>query len=327
MEVKHLKPAFDSASPVIELNIVRVDNAVVGGTPEIVFTASADGSPIDLLANPMGGIAVTMSAAAPEFGAAIHHVIQGNSPVGSLTADTEGFKYTFPAALPGDAEGTYRFGLEGYVMVTTARVSALNPFVDVAVTGDLAPRRAVVDQAKCNLCHGKLAMHEATATNVAYCAMCHNPQAINSSMPAPAAGQTATVPTLDLKVMVHSLHMGENLESGFVLYEADGTAVDFSEIAFPRSPSECTACHLDGTYNLPLSVAVAPTKTVEIDSAAQEVSATLLPATTAVCTSCHDASAVVAHTQLETTASGIEACATCHGASRDFSVAASHNLE
>jgi hypothetical protein len=47
---------------------------------------------------------------------------------------------------------------------------------------------------------------------------------------------------------------------------------------------------------------------------------------TSGCNGCHDSDAAAAHMNLETSL-GVEACATCHGPDREFSVEVSHQVE
>ena len=162
------------------------------------------------------------------------------------------------------------------------------------------PRRRVVDDAKCNACHLELALHGNNRVgNVQYCAMCHIPTATDVARRPMGAGDPVSI---DFKVMIHKIHRGHELPSvqagrPYIIYGFGGTPHDFGEVHFPGDAADCESCHTGDTYTAP---------------------------STAVCTSCHDSDAALAHAELNTSTSTVEACAVCHGPNREFSAERSH---
>lgn len=105
--------------------------------------------------------------------------------------------------------------------------------------------RDVVTDDACNSCHDPLSAHGGARKKIALCVLCHSPQTVD-----PDTGNT-----LDLKVMVHKIHRGENLPSvvAGTPYQIIGyqqTVADFSTVAFPRPINDCATCHTgaDGDY-------------------------------------------------------------------------------
>jgi OmcA/MtrC family decaheme c-type cytochrome len=116
-----------------------------------------------------------------------------------------------------------------------------------ATTGLFA--REIVRTGKCNECHNKLAVHGGSRIETKFCVTCHNP----GNMTPGTSGTTAGNLTVDFKVMIHKIHMGEDLPSVLgadgVLGTADdgkyliGTSSDFSSVVFPQDIRNCTKCH------------------------------------------------------------------------------------
>jgi len=160
---------------------------------------------------------------------------------------------------------------------------------------------------------------------------------------------TTVIPeTVDLKVMIHKIHRGEHLEKPYILggfpaptvADPDGTPVNFGDVRYPNDLRDCQACHREGTENLPLHVNVRPVRfdTLQcqepVDADTNDfcnnrvvIATRHLPATTAVCTSCHDADATAAHADVNTTPSGVESCATCHSPGSLFDPAIWHRRD
>ncbi len=92
--------------------------------------------------------------------------------------------------------------------------------------------------ASCNACHQDLAAHGGQRRGVKQCATCHSSQTVD-----PDTGNT-----VDWKVMVHKIHMGENLPSvrAGEPYQIIGfrqSVHDYSHIAFPQDVRNCVSCH------------------------------------------------------------------------------------
>jgi len=138
--------------------------------------------------------------------------------------------------------------------------------------------RDVVVTAACNQCHNPLAEHGGARQDVELCILCHTPQSFD-----PDTGNT-----VDFPVMVHKIHMGEQLPSvqEGIPYQIIGfrqSVHDYSNVVFPQDIRNCESCHIPGPDALTEEeIAVA-----SIVGGTQS-SAYLLRPTRATCGSCHD---------------------------------------
>lgn len=119
--------------------------------------------------------------------------------------------------------------------------------------------RDVIRTVSCDRCHDQLSHHGGSRRGINLCVMCHTPQ--NSD---PNTGNT-----LDLKVMVHKIHMGSSLPSVIAGTAYKIGSTDFSSIVFPADVRRCTVCH-------------------DQSSGAAQATAFETEPTRATCGSCHD---------------------------------------
>ena len=146
--------------------------------------------------------------------------------------------------------------------------------------------------------------------------------------------------------MIHGIHMGEELSQPYVLgaypppsaADPDGTPVNFKLVRYPGDRADCLACHVDGTFELPLPLDRLSSH-FEVRECQELVSngdnycdnwvvidnPDIRPERSA-CTGCHDAPATDAHAEIMTTAAGVESCATCHGPGAEWDVVTVHGL-
>jgi OmcA/MtrC family decaheme c-type cytochrome len=353
---KHYTGALDPALAMVDINLLSVANTAPGQQPTVTFTITVGGLPRNLTASPMNSLRAAISGPNTDFASYWQTTIQGSGASGTLTtidATTGTYSYTFPAsaAIPVTATGSYTASMEGYIQATGGpRQAALSPTIPFSVTDTTAvARRAVANNDGCNSCHRDLQGHGGGRKGVDYCIVCHNPNNANDERAPHLENATVAVETVDLKVMIHKIHAGEDLTKPYVLggnptpnaTNPMGTPVDFGEVRYPGVLSNCAHCHADGTWRLPLSADVLPTRT-ELRTCVEDPAADadsycstanfaltafiLTPPATAVCTSCHDSDDAFAHASVMTTTSGLESCATCHGPGKEWDVDLVHNI-
>ena len=98
----------------------------------------------------------------------------------------------------------------------------------------------LVKTSSCNSCHDQLSWHGGRRRGIEMCVLCHTQQNVD----------TTTGGSLDLKVMIHEMHMGSTLPSvvGGKPLIVNGT--DFSSIVYPADPGDprrCETCHSQTT--------------------------------------------------------------------------------
>jgi OmcA/MtrC family decaheme c-type cytochrome len=182
------------------------------------------------------------------------------------------------------------------------------------------PRRQIVSLTKCQDCHGvndALTFHGSQRNdNLEACSTCHNPNATDLfRRPADPDGElnSENLAALDgledqsisFMYMIHAIHAADVRENPFVAYGFSG-GHDFSAITYPRPVNDCSACHMDGTYNLPLGDVLGTTTTANatrisggyvpgVAAAMDPTDDNKISPEAAACVSCHDSALAMDH--------------------------------
>lgn len=216
------------------------------------------------------------------------------------------------------AAGTYTLCVYAYRNVTvppttqpvyreTSEPALAN--VRVGSAGTAVAYQDIVNDAKCNACHGDLAFHGNGRKSVQECILCHTAGAEGNS-----SSTDPVLQTVDFKVMIHKIHAGRGLDA-----VANGATSAWENAWLPsmrpEGPRNCKACHADNSnaWNTPIE---------NTDVRIWKVA----------CTSCHDDSATEAHVDLMTLNAGaasgwVESCTVCHGTAGPYPVAKMHGVE
>jgi len=143
---------------------------------------------------------------------------------------------TEPAPISYVSTLTHRvsFEIRGYVPVRNP-VYDLRP-ADNAVSGLFS--REIANIVDCNACHGDLSFHGGARNELQNCVTCHNPGSTDAN-----SGNT-----VDMTVMTHKIHMGQDLPSvlagdDYCLYGRNDTLHCYGDVAYTGDIKNCSGCH------------------------------------------------------------------------------------
>lgn len=173
-----------------------------------------------------------------------------------------GFTYSLPATqpltqtnvtgYPMKACGVAAYGNRCGGLIVPARNA-------VKVATGYTGRRAIVDNAKCNLCHEKLgeftdeSFHAGQRNDGPTCSWCHNPNRASGGWSA------------DSTNFVHAIHAGTASVNGgkrttAFTWHATDSQDNFGNVRFPNKLNNCEACHVPGTYDFSTTLSAVPNR-------------------------------------------------------------------
>jgi OmcA/MtrC family decaheme c-type cytochrome len=212
---------------------------------------------------------------------------------GSITKTGDGqYTYTFAKHTSADFDRrqTVSIGvwaqrdLEEFELGTDVANAVFTFAPDGSTPADV---HGVVRTETCNKCHNPLEAHGGARRQVELCVLCHNPGGPNSQTIDPDTGES-----IDLKVMAHRIHMGEDLPSvqagkPYRIIGFRNSVNDYSTVVFPADPRNCQMCHETGA---PPQGGTAPpgSMTPAPDQPPPHAASWLTTPTMAACGACHD---------------------------------------
>ena len=313
----HTVPIFSRDLPGLVFEINGVTNTAPGQQPTVTFTLKdREGRGLSMVDVPR--LALVLAGPTSDYTTYV-----SEDPRTRATGGQDGrFTYTFTAAIPQTAKGTFTIGIEGYRSLTllagtqkemTVRDAGINKTLNFTVDGSqLAARRQVVSLAKCNTCHSFLSLHGNNRNTIDQCVLCHNPKETDNAV-RPVTERPAE--SIEFSVMIHRIHAGHEQTREYTVYGRGSSKNTYNDVGFPGRLQNCEMCHVNNSQQLPL----ASTETIT------DPRGLINPAlrTTAACTGCHTSVAAASHALANTTVLG-ESCAACHGPNADFSVNRAH---
>lgn len=247
--------------------VVKIQSAAIAKDGTITARATitdADGNPLDRLGKVTAG-PVSMSFIAAyipagqsqyvSYTTSVDKATLNNNPSQTQAANDSGgtfstnalgdYTYTFATKAPAgfDVTATHSIGVSAqrnlaeYGTFDEWSETANDVFSFVPDGDAVTVSRSIVSTNACNQCHDPLIGHGGSRLVVELCIMCHTPQTINPD----------TQLTMDMKVLIHKIHMGSSLPSvvagtPYRIWHR-GAWSDFSTVVFPQDVRNCTTCH------------------------------------------------------------------------------------
>jgi OmcA/MtrC family decaheme c-type cytochrome len=114
------------------------------------------------------------------------------------------------------------------------------PNVWKVATGYSPGRRSIVDNARCNACHGALGVaptfHAGQRNDGPSCSFCHTPNRTSSGWSASS------------RYFVHAIHAGRQRTTAYT-WHAVTAGPGYGEVEFPAALNDCGTCHLPNTHD------------------------------------------------------------------------------
>jgi OmcA/MtrC family decaheme c-type cytochrome len=152
------------------------------------------------------------------------------------------YQYVFHTKAPAgfDVTATHTIGIYASRVLTAFNL----PTNYASATFNFVPNGAKVTKthdliktSSCNNCHDQLSHHGGRRRGIEMCVLCHTQQNVD----------TTTGGSLDLKVMIHEIHMGSQLPSVVAGTPLVVNGSNFSTVVFPADPRRCETCHQQTT--------------------------------------------------------------------------------
>ena len=184
------------------------------------------------------------------------------SPAAKMLTGGVGYSYSLSSTPPlvETDLGSYPYNTDGKKQ---GGISVPADNVWMVGTG-YSGRRAIVESARCNNCHGALGVaptfHAGQRNDGPTCSFCHNPNRTSNGWSA------------DSKYFIHAIHATRMRTTPFQWHQSSADPANQWDAEFPSPLNNCESCHAPNTYDFSLAAANA---TSNLDSVPNQLLATV----------------------------------------------------